>query len=57
LPGEIDRFRQGHNAELRALVANDPHLSGADFPIDPYERIGRRRMPWRKRAAQIAPFS
>ena len=37
LSRHIDGIRKRHDAELGALVANDPHLSGTDFPVNPNE--------------------
>src|SRR5205814_1595225 len=46
-------FTQRDNPELLLFLANYTHFAGTDFPVDPNERTGGRRVITRReRAAQ-----
>ena len=42
LPRQGQRFIEGNDAELFAVHSDDADFAGADFAVDPEERIGRR---------------
>ena len=51
-----ERVAEREDAKLFAVRPDDPDFAGTDFPVNPDERTGRRRITWREKGDSRHPL-